>query len=102
MRGCNDRPTNEPDWERKSHPLINVTWDEANKYVKWLSKMTDKHYRLLTEAEWEYAARGVTHANESHPPYPWGNEANHDYATARKSVAAEERREEINGTSQPR
>ena len=38
-------------------PTINVSWDEAMEYVKWLSALTRQHYRLLSEAEWEYAAR---------------------------------------------
>ena len=56
-------------------PVINVTWDDAQQYVAWLSKMTGKSYRLLTEAEWEYAARaGTTTA------YYWGNEFLKGYA----------------------
>jgi formylglycine-generating enzyme required for sulfatase activity len=38
-------------------PVINVTWNDARRYVAWLSRMTGQRYRLLTEAEWEYAAR---------------------------------------------
>jgi Sulfatase-modifying factor enzyme 1/TIR domain len=37
--------------------LVNVSWNDAQAYVRWLSQMTDKGYRLLTETEWEYAAR---------------------------------------------
>ncbi len=54
---------------RGSNPVINVSWDDAQKYVAWFSKMTGQPYRLLTEAEWEYAARaGTTSA------YYWGDE----------------------------
>ena len=42
--------------------------------------MTGKPYRLLSEAEWEFTARGVTSADAPHAPYPWGNEASHEYA----------------------
>ena len=44
-------------WGRDDRPVINVSWDEAKQYAEWLSKMTGKTYRLLNEAEWEYAAR---------------------------------------------
>jgi formylglycine-generating enzyme required for sulfatase activity/class 3 adenylate cyclase len=44
-------------WGRDDRPLTNVSWDEAKTYSTWLAKQTGKPYRLLTEAEWEYAAR---------------------------------------------
>jgi formylglycine-generating enzyme required for sulfatase activity len=57
------------------HPVVCVSWDDAQAYVAWLSKRTGKHYRLPTEAEWEYAARAG-----SATIYPWGNKASHDFA----------------------
>jgi formylglycine-generating enzyme required for sulfatase activity len=80
MRGCDGRPTRGGVFGKGRNPVINVSWDQAKAYVAWLSRMTGKPYRLLTEAEWEYAARGVTSADAPHPPYPWGDQASHEYA----------------------
>jgi formylglycine-generating enzyme required for sulfatase activity len=60
-------------WERGTRPVIYVSWRDAQAYVAWLSRMTGKAYRLLTEAEWEYAARaGTTTA------YSWGDDIKKD------------------------
>ena len=56
-------------WGKGTQPVISVSWDEAKQYVAWLSRKTGKSYRLLTEAEWEYAARAG-----STTLYSWGNE----------------------------
>ncbi|KVQ34274.1 hypothetical protein WK00_18930 [Burkholderia ubonensis] len=50
-------------------PVRDLSWDDAQQYVKWLSKISGKSYRLPTEAEWEFAARGGTATR-----YWWGNE----------------------------
>ncbi len=52
------------------HPVNNVSWQGAQAYAQWLSKATGKHYRLPTEAEWEYATRGGTETQ-----YWWGDQA---------------------------
>jgi formylglycine-generating enzyme required for sulfatase activity len=55
------------EWGRGRRPVINVSWNDAQAYVKWLSSITGKSYRLLSEAEYEYAARAGTRT-----AYPWG------------------------------
>src|SRR5262249_2222530 len=57
------------------HPVVCVSWNDADAYVKWLSEKTGKSYRLLTEAEREY----VTRAGSS-SPYWWGDTARPDRA----------------------
>lgn len=58
-----------------SHPVVCVTWYDSVEYAAWLSQRTKRRYRLLTEAEYEYAARAG-----STTPYPWGVAATRDHA----------------------
>ena len=66
--GCR-RDVSDSGWGRGRRPVINVSWDDAQAYVKWLSGITGKPYRLLSEAEYEYAARAG-----SQTAYPWGDD----------------------------
>ncbi len=66
--GCNHRPDDQG-WGRGRRPVIDVSWDDAKAYVAWLSDRTGHTYRLLSEAEWEYAARAGTTTR-----YSWGSD----------------------------
>lgn len=56
-------------WGRGEQPVINVNWDDAMAYTKWLTEQTRHQYRLPSEREWEYAAKAGTQT-----PYWWGFE----------------------------
>ena len=67
--------TNDPYWENMVYsnearsPVVGVSWYEAYAYCKWLSEETGETYRLPTEAEWEFAARGSQSLI-----FPWGDD----------------------------
>jgi len=62
-KGCGFTATGKDD-----APVSNVSWTDAQQYAAWLAQATKKPYRLLSEAEWEYAARGGTQSK-----YWWGD-----------------------------
>lgn len=64
QRQCPEQP-----WNEGGYPVVNVSWNDAQAYGKWLSTQTGKLYRLPTEAEWEYSARAGTTSK-----YPFGDE----------------------------
>ena len=67
---------------RGNHPVFGVSWWDAQAFIQWLNKKTGKEkYRLLSESEFEYAARAGTTA-----VYWWGDEPSHDYANYGKDA----------------
>jgi formylglycine-generating enzyme required for sulfatase activity len=76
--GCSGYRPPDDGRPRGRYPVVNVSWDDAQNYVDWLSRKTGKPYRLLSEAEREYAARAGTTT-----PFWWGSsissrQANYD------------------------
>ncbi len=72
--GCETVP-DDNGWGRGDRPVIDVMWYDAQAYAAWLSAKTQKNYRLLSEAEWEFAAKGG-----GDKTYSWGAVASHDHA----------------------
>src|SRR5262249_45306190 len=66
---CEGYKSPDEGWGRGRRPAINVSWDDAQRYVTWLATITGQQYRLLSEAEYEYAARAGTQT-----AYPWGDD----------------------------
>jgi formylglycine-generating enzyme required for sulfatase activity len=67
--GCDGYEPDDRHWGRGRQPAINVSWDDAQRYVAWFSRLTGKSYRLLSEAEYEYVERAGTAT-----VYPWGDD----------------------------
>ena len=91
--GCQGYRPDDRGWGRGRRPVIDVSWEDAKTYVGWLSRETGERYRLLSEAEWEYAARAGTTG-----PFHFGatistDQANYDgnytYGSGRKGVYRE-------------
>ena len=66
-------------WGRGRRPVINVSWEDAVAYARWLSDQTGERYRLPSETEWEYAARAGTETK-----FSWGNEIGRNRANCRR------------------
>ena len=65
--GCGGYAPDDEGWGRGRRPVINVSWEDAQRFVAWLRSATGEPYRLLSEAEWEYVARA-----ESRTARYWG------------------------------
>ena len=76
IRAAGGRKPSDEGWGRGRLPVINMSWDDAKRYVAWLSAQTGAEYRLLSEAEWEYAARAGAMTK-----YSWGDEIGHNRAS---------------------
>jgi len=61
-----------------NHPVVCISWEDAHAYIRWLSQTTDKSYRLPSESEWEYAARGGKAT-----AFFWGESADRHFANFR-------------------
>jgi formylglycine-generating enzyme required for sulfatase activity/class 3 adenylate cyclase len=72
-KSCTYMPTGKDD-----APVANLSWADAQQFVDWLSKVTQKQFRLPSEAEWEYAARGGTRTK-----FWWGDQLQADMANCK-------------------
>jgi formylglycine-generating enzyme required for sulfatase activity len=73
--GCDGHRPSDEGWGRGRRPVINVSWIDAQAYVRWLAGRTGQPYRLLTEAEREYVTRAGTTT-----PFWWGSAITPDQA----------------------
>jgi formylglycine-generating enzyme required for sulfatase activity len=73
--GCERYRPDDIGWGRGKQPVIHISWHDAHTYNDWMTKKSGQRYRLPSEAEWEYAARGGTTT-----AYWWGNRITPDDA----------------------
>jgi formylglycine-generating enzyme required for sulfatase activity/uncharacterized caspase-like protein len=69
---CGHRRLGDLDFGRGKRPAIFASWADAQLYVEWLKRKTGKPYRLLSEAEWEYSARGCKSLKCAYAPFWFG------------------------------
>ena len=74
------KPPDDNGWGREQRPVINVSWDDAIAFITWLNEQSGHAFRLPSEAEWEYAARGGRVSD-----YWWGAEFSPEHANAKST-----------------
>ena len=79
--GCGGHYPDDHGWGRCWRPVVDVSWEDAQSYITWISQKTGQEYRLLSEAEWEYAARAGTTT-----PYHTGETITTDEANFRGTI----------------
>ena len=88
--GCGGYRPDDRGWGRGRRPVIEVIWNDAKSYVRWLIGKTGKRYRLLSESEWEYAARAGTrtpfHTGRTISTDQANYSGNYTYGSGRKGV----------------
>ena len=94
-RDCRYRPQDQG-LSRSNAPAGDLSWDDANSYVTWLSRKTGQTYRLPTEAEWEYAAKGGTSS-----PFWWGREPGAGNASCAECGAGQQGKPAAVGSFKP-
>jgi len=94
--GCGGYAPSDEGWGRGRRPVINVSWYDAKDYAAWLSRRTGRDYRLLSEAEWEYAARAG-----SNTPFWWGESLSTARANYNGAVSALGPKGEYRGQTVP-
>jgi formylglycine-generating enzyme required for sulfatase activity len=83
-RACQDEKVKDPGSGRRKLPVINTSWDDAQSYIDWLSRRTGERYRLLSEAEYDYANRAGSTST-----FWWGDGVGSGHANCKGCDAVE-------------